>query len=449
MARKSALTLIAVLFALAAALAAGGAEAQPRSFSPLVKKFRNTVVHIGTRTARPSPGGRLSPFRGREGRPGLGSGFIIQSDGLIVTNHHVVADSDAIEVILENGRKYDAVVVGTDARTDLALIRIAAKNLPVARFGDSGELEVGDWVLAIGNPLGLDYSVTAGIISAKGRNIFESDNIAYGEFLQTDAAINPGNSGGPLFNLQGRVIGVNTAISSKGYGIGFAVPSNLVMEVIGQLRENGRVIRGWLGVVIEGVTPEKRESLKLPPRSGGVLIEEAFSYAPAARAGLRAGDVLTRFRDRKLTKVTQLQKLVAFTKPGSRVKVSALRRGRGGVWEKLVFRVRLTEPPGPGSGYDLPVLRRLGLSVKEVSPARRQRLGLARGRGVAVDRVVPGSMAADTGLRAGDVILEVDRRQVGSPAALGEILRKTASSRLPFLVRRGDKVLYLVLPARR
>ena len=256
------------------------AFAQPASFSPLVKKQRSKVVHIGIRekTDIQTEGHGLFPYWKPEPRRGMGSGVIISSDGLILTNHHVVSNTEFIEVVLENGGKYQAEIIGSDKQTDLALIRIDAKKLSVVEFGNSDKVEVGDWVIAIGNPWGLSFTVTAGIISAKGRNIFESDNLAFGEFIQTDAAINPGNSGGPLFNLKGKVIGVNTAISNKGYGIGFAVPSNLVVEVIRHLKEYGRVMHGWLGVVIAEITPELIRTLKLPKNTKGILIK-VFIYS--------------------------------------------------------------------------------------------------------------------------------------------------------------------------
>ena len=229
-------------------------------------------------------------------------------------------------------------------------------------------------MIAIGDPLGLNYSVTAGIISAKGRNIFDAENVAYGEFLQTDAAINPGNSGGPLFNLDGEVIGVNTAISSRGQGIGFAVPSNLVVEIIQQLRENGRVVRGWLGVVIQEVTPEWVESMGLPDRTDGILVNDIVPNAPAAGSDLRRGDLIVRYEGEDLTRVPQLQKLVAFTKPGTSVRLEMLRRdGTDGPWNSVETEVEIGSEPGqPRVGAappsDSPSIKPVRYGSRQFSP---------------------------------------------------------------------------------
>ncbi|MCZ6843255.1 MAG: trypsin-like peptidase domain-containing protein [SAR324 cluster bacterium] len=442
----------ATLLLAGLALSCPSLLAQTSSFAPLVKQQRDKVVHISIKAkARPrGRGGPLLPFRFPEPRQGMGSGFIVGAKGLIVTNHHVVAGSGEIVVVLSSGRRYEAQVVGVDSQTDLALLKIDGTQLPVIEFGDSSILEVGDWVLAIGNPLGLDYSVTAGIVSAKGRNIFDLDNLAYGEFIQTDAAINPGNSGGPLFNLKGQVIGVNTAISSRGQGIGFALPSNLVAEVVRQLREHGRVMRGWMGVVIQELNGELALMLGLPERQRGVLVEEIVATGPAAAAGIEEGDVLTRFGGTRLERVPQLQKLVAFSKLGSAVRMTGLRRAmEDSPWEKLRFTVRIGEPPSTAATPDAPLLRRFGLAVREPSQALRQGMGLQPGVGVLVEKVAPRGPAAGTGLREGDVILEANRRQVGSRAEFHKILREARNDRVPLLVKRDRQVLYLVLPNRK
>ena len=427
---------------------AAGLQAQPSSFAPLVKQQRGTVVHISTYSGGEAGGEALLPYRHPDIRTGLGSGFVIDGNGLIVTNHHVVAEPGEIQVVFENGRKYRGKIVGADPRTDLARIKISASGLAAATFGDSAAMEVGDWVLAIGNPLGLAYSVTAGIISAKGRNIFDSENLAYGEFLQTDAAINPGNSGGPLFNLKGEVIGVNTAISSKGQGIGFAVPSNLVREVVRQLREHGKVLRGWLGVVIRQVTQERAESLRLPGRTTGVLVEDALPAAPAYAGGLRTGDVITRFKGERLTKVTQLQKLVAFSKPGSDVRLEAYRRNpdqEQESWRLHRFTVHIGTPPGQTANAREAVLPSLGLTLQLPSAETLGGLGLEPGVGVQVTAVTAHGPAAATGLKKGDIIIEAARQQVESLHELKRILRRGRYTRVPLLVRREQKVLYLVL----
>ena len=437
------LTALAVFCADAPPLAA-----QPQSFAPIVKAQRDKVVHINTSAGKGLGGGARSgqPFRFPDPNRGTGSGFIISTDGYIVTNYHVVKSANEIEVVLADEQTYPAQIVGLDAQTDLALLKIRAHGLPAARFGDSDSLEVGDWVIAIGNPLGLDYTVTAGIISAKGRNIFGNENLAYGEFLQTDAAINPGNSGGPLFNLTGEVIGVNSAISRRGQGIGFAVPSNLVVEVVRQLREHGRVDRGWLGVVIQELTAKLVTALALPAQTRGVVVDELLADSPARETGLRKGDVLTTFRRKPLRRVAQLQKLVALTQPGSRVAVEGLRRdSESSPWQPLKLNLSIGRNPASARAGEISVLARLGISAVNIPDTLRRSARLGEDVGVLVESVAPGATGETLGLRAGDIILEVNRTEVGSREALEAALGKARSARIPLLVRRGNKILYLVL----
>jgi Do/DeqQ family serine protease len=439
------------IFLLAVALPLSWAPtmalAQPASFATLVKAQRNKVVHINTGgEQRETQRGDPLPYPPPRHRNGLGSGFIVSPQGLIVTNKHVIAEARGIEVVLASGESYKAKVVGVDSRTDLALLKINRKNLPATRFGDSDKMEVGDWVVAIGNPLGLDYSVTAGIVSAKGRNIFDGDGLAYGEFIQTDAAINPGNSGGPLFNLKGDVIGVNTAISSRGYGIGFAVPSNIVVEVVRQLKLHGQVLRGWLGVVIRKITRKAGRAMGFSPSHAGVLVEESLPGGPAAAAGIKEGDVLTRFGGSDLRSVPHLQKLVAFSKPGGSIKVGGLRRAQGGgKWKAIEFTVSIASPPGQSPGAGESRLEHFGLFVGVPPDNLRRKLGLRPGVGVMVERITPWGRAAGLGLRKGDVIVQVDQQEVGSQAELGDLLNHARSAKVRLLVRRDRKVLYFVL----
>jgi serine protease Do len=431
----------------ASAWLAAVALGQPLSFAPIVKAQRAKVVHVNTSSRGPTlPSGAADPFRLPDPGRGSGSGFIVSADGYIVTNHHVVENTDSVEVVLSDERRFPAEIVGLDPQTDLALLKIAADHLPVVKFGDSDRLDVGDWVLAIGNPLGLDHTVTAGIISAKGRNIFNDENLAYGEFLQTDAAINPGNSGGPLFNLAGEVVGVNSAISRRGQGIGFAVPSNLVVQVVDQLREFGRVNRGWLGVVILEVNPELAARLTLPAGTHGVVIDEILPESPARVAGMRKGDVLTAFGDKPLLKVPQLQKLVALSAPGSEVDVRALRRDEEGApWQALSLHLHIgANPAAADSGQPSPVAR-LGLSILNIPDELRHRIQLGDEAGVLVEAVTPGGVGASLGLRAGDIILEVNRVQVVSRASLEAALLQSRVEHIPLVVRREKKILYLVL----
>ena len=431
----------------------------PDSFSSIVKAQRDKVVHISTRANRGAPPreddpGSQRPFRFPAPHRGLGSGFIISGDGYIVTNHHVVEGAGEIEVVLADARKFKATLVGADPKTDLALIKIAARGLPVAEFGDSGGLEVGDWVLAIGNPWGLDHTVTAGIISAKGRNIFNDSNLAYGEFLQTDAAINPGNSGGPLFNLEGKVIGVNTAIARRGRGIGFAVPSNLVVAVVRQLRRYGHVRRGWLGVSIQELDAELSRELKLPSGAKGLIVRELPQKSPAKTAGLRPGDLLTHFGKARLLRVVQLQKLVAFTEPGTRVRLEGLRpEGTGSArkslrWKPFRVTVRIGRDPRTLDAGASSLLGRMGLRVAEISATERRRSRLNAEFGVRVLSVRFEGIAHDMGLKAGDIVLKAGGVDVKNPAGLEAALSaaQTAPSlRLSLVVRRGRKILYLVV----
>lgn len=426
----------------------GAAQAQPASFAPLVKTQRGKVVHIHTRLdAEFNDDDAAQVPHTPIPTQAMGTGIVVSADGLIVTNFHVVSNAPDITVTLESGRTFKAEVVGTDAQTDLALIRIPATGLQVVEFGDSDRTEVGDWVIAIGSPLGLNYTVTAGIISAKGRNIYGMDNLAYGEFLQTDAAINPGSSGGPLFGMDGKVIGINSAVSRRGQGIAFAVPSNLVVEVVRQLRENGRVIRGWIGVVIQDLTQDLGDSMGLPDTTHGVLVIDAQQDGPAALAGVRRNDVITRLRGESIARVSQVQKIVALSKPGSALALEGLRRELGAQeWKVFVLSVPvLTDPNQNAEAQATVTVERLGLELTPVPEALRQRLGLGQGVGALVDRVQPDGLAEEVGLQAGDIILEVNRQEVRGMADTAAVLERLRDPRVPVLIRRGGQVLYLVL----
>ena len=423
-------------------------QAQPSTFAPLVKRLRDKVVHIGVRDGMDeTEDEELRPFLQPHPQEGMGSGFVVDSEGLILTNYHVISGGERIEVVLQDGRNFTGSVVGVDDHTDLALVKIPATGLSVVAFGDSSKVEVGDWVVAIGNPLGLDYSVTAGIISAKGRNIFEAENLAYGEFLQTDAAINPGNSGGPLFDLKGRVIGVNTAISSRGFGIGFAVPSNLVVEVVRQLRTTGHVVRGWMGIAIRQLKPQLARDQGLPEKTKGILVDEVVAGGPAAKAGVRPGDVLTHYRGKPLRKVAQLQKLVAFSPLGGKAQLKALRQGKAKhLWNPISMFVQIEKAPGDvAASGQIPELVRLGLGVVELDEAERKKLQLPKGHRLVVEKVEPETPSEKAGVQRGDVILEVNRKAVRSMEALGRLLRSSNQNQVSLLVQRKGKVLFLSL----
>ena len=396
----------------------------------------------------PDENGREGPMR-RFQRQGLGSGVIIDADGYILTNNHVVAEADEIMVHLADGREFKAKVIGTDPPTDVAVIQIKAERLPVAQLGNSDKVEVGDLVLAIGSPFGLEQTVTFGMISATGRGGVGITD--YENFLQTDAAINPGNSGGPLVDMRGQVIGINTAIASRsgGYmGVGFSVPANLASEVMKRIRETGKVVRGWLGVGIQRLTPELAESLKLKTEEG-VLISQVFEGGPAAKAGLKAGDVALEYNGKPVKTSYDLQSAVAWTKPGTQGTLVVLRDGK-----RMTLKVEVEERPsrpemaraekgGPTEFKDL------GIQVSNLTPAEAKRYGYTMDQGVLIADVAPGSLAAAAGLKRGMLILEVARQKVASVAEFRAAMKKADLAKgIPFLVRAGDRETFVVLRKR-
>ena len=375
-------------------------------------------------------------------RRGLGSGFIIGADGLILTNNHVIEGAEKITVRLNDRKEYSAQVVGRDPRTDIALIRITEKGvkLPAAPLGDSSKLEVGEWVMAMGSPFGLDNSVTAGIVSAKGRSIGAG---AYDDFIQTDASINPGNSGGPLINMRGEVVGINTAIFSRtggNLGIGFAIPINLAKDIVPQLVKKGKVTRGWLGVSIQRITPELAESLGLKEQRGA-LVAGVEPGSPAEQAGLRTGDVIIEYDGKKITDSTQLPILVARTEVDKPVKVTALRDKR-----EVPLTVKIGELKDEQVVAAAPQTGKLGLTVQNLTPQMAERMGLKEARGIVITAVEPQSSAAGAGLRPGDIVLEVNRQSISDAGAFKKIVDAAKpDDNLLFLVRRGESNMFLVL----
>ncbi|HET6441400.1 MAG TPA: DegQ family serine endoprotease [Phycisphaerae bacterium] len=384
---------------------------------------------------------------------GLGSGVIVSADGYILTSNHVVAGAEEITVRLADDREFDAKVIGNDQPTDVALIKIEATGLPVAALGDSDKMEVGDWVLAVGAPLGLQKTVTAGIISATGRaNVGIAD---YEDFIQTDAAINPGNSGGPLVNLRGEVIGINTAIASRsgGYmGIGFAVPSNMARDVMNRLREKGEVVRGWLGVSIQNLSKELAGSMGLESAQGA-LVNEVFADGPAGKAGVKAGDVIVQYNGKPVKDVTELRTAVAWTEPGKKVDMIVL---RGGKRETLSVQMeRRGDQPqlargrrggGPGAPAEI---KDLGIQVADLTPETAQLYGYEEGQGVLITDVDPAGLAAKAGMEPGMLILQVGGKPVRSVAQFQEALQGADSARgIPMLVRAGDRQLFVLLKKR-
>jgi serine protease Do len=429
-------------------------------FSTLAKELKPAVVNISTTmvvgTGMPpgfpfgdDPFGFFDRYFGDMPRSfetqSLGSGFIISDDGFIFTNNHVVENATEITVTLHNEKSYTARVIGTDPKTDLALIKIDANgSLPIVEMGDSDRLQVGEWVLAIGNPFGLEETVTAGIVSAKGRVIGSGP---YDDFIQTDASINPGNSGGPLFNIRGEVIGINTAIINQGQGIGFAIPINLAKDLLPQLKK-GKVIRGWLGVVIQEVTPELAESFGLPEPIGA-LISDIEPGSPAEEAGLEKGDIILKFNGKKISKMKELPTLVAKTPVGERATITIFRDGytedvvvKIGKMpdEEMISGVPRDRPGGPSTKTDF------GLVVEDVTPNMAQYLGLSDTDGVLVSRVETGSFAEKGGILRGDVIRELNHKKIKNVADFqAEMKNADGTGRYLFLIWRNGNTIFIAL----
>jgi serine protease Do len=378
---------------------------------------------------------------------GQGSGFFISADGYAVTNNHVIENADTVEVVTDDGKTYNAKVVGRDQRTDLALIKVDSGNFPYVKLGDKLP-RIGDWVLAVGNPFGLSSTVTAGIVSARGRDIGAGP---YDDFIQIDAPVNKGNSGGPTFDIDGNVIGVNTAIfspSGGNVGIAFAVPADTVKSVIAQLREKGTVTRGWIGAQIQSVTPDLADSLGLK-KAEGALISEPQPNSPAAKAGMKAGDVIISIGDMPVKDARDLARKVAAMAPGSEIKFGIMRKGEeqkltvtlGEMAPQRVVRANSDERAG---GAHEP---RIGLTV---APAGK--VGGAGNEGVVVTSVDPNGIAADQGFRTGDVILEVSGRAVSTPEDIRKALSDARSGEkrsVLMRVKSGDATKFVAVPLAR
>ncbi len=437
---------------------AGGISQAKESgdFVRIVKAVSPSVVNISSqRVASESvgePGGDSNTSSGSGDRSGqsLGSGVIVSPEGYIITNDHVIEGADHITVTLLDNRSYEAKVIGTDPKTDLALLKIDASGLPAVKWGDSDSLQVGQFVLAIGNPFSLSHTVTMGIISAVGRaNVGIAD---YEDFIQTDAAINPGNSGGPLVDEDGDVIGINTAIFSRSgsfQGIGFAVPSNMVLDIMGQLKARGKVIRGWVGITMQELTPELAEKFGMVmPR--GVLVSDVARGGPAWRAGLRRGDIIDRFGGRPVPSPAVLKNLVAETSPGRRVSIGVFRRRH-----EFRLSAKVAELPADLSARVFTPMRReapmsvfSGLGVMDLTRDISLQLGLPEGeKGVVVANVDDGSPAGENGIRRGDVIEEIERRPVRSLAEFNAMVSRlyAGEKSVILLVNRDGKRSYVLL----
>jgi serine protease Do len=371
--------------------------------------------------------------------PSLGSGFVISRDGHIVTNNHVIAEVDSITVKFANGTELPAKVVGRDPKTDIALIKVdAEEDLFALPLGDSESVRAGEWVVAIGNPFGLEHTVTAGIVSAMHRDI---DHGAYDDYIQTDAAINPGNSGGPLINLKGEVIGINTAINPRANTIGFAVPIAMAKQILPQLKAEGHVTRGWLGVVIQQITPEIAEEFGLDDQKGA-LVSKVVPDGPADDAGLRQRDVIREFDGKPIDDFDDLPRVVASAPVNSKIDLVVIRDGKrktlhpviGAMDEPELTQLAKGSPPSGAEAF--------GMSVQALTPEIAQQLGVEEGGGVVVSSVDPTGPAQEAGVRRGDVIVEVDQKEVKDPETLHDRL-SNADERALLLIRRGDSQLYV------
>ena len=433
----------------------------PVSFTELAKHAKPGVVNIQT-VKNIKGGGRVfkhffgQPYGGNKDpledffapffnqqpqnrkESSLGSGFIISDDGYIVTNNHVIKDADEVKVILHDKTEYEGTVIGTDPMTDLALIKIKAKNLKSLKFGSSSETEVGSWVVAIGSPFGLEQTVTAGIVSAKGRILGSGP---YDDFIQTDASINPGNSGGPLLNLDGEVIGINTAIIRSGQGIGFAIPSDLATGIIDQLTEQKTVSRGWMGVAMQNVTEELAKYYGIK-ETKGVYVAKVFEGDPADKAGIKIGDVIFLINDKPIESTRDLSIIIGSSSVGETVKVKFIREGK----EKMV-KVKLGKRPDQSpetkeitQGYDP-----FGIRLKKVDADIAKKLGYPENiRGLVVIAIDPGSQASKTSVRQGDLLIEVNRHKITTIEGYQQYLNSTNKGGvIQLLFRRGNSNVFV------
>ncbi len=482
-----------------AAAQAPAAEAQVplgASLAPLIERLKPAVVNISTTTAVKHPrvqrfqrsprGGPQGPqgqdpfedfFERYFGQPGpggpgggdapdelrgqsLGSGFILNADGYILTNNHVVKGATDIVVRLSDGRDFKADVVGADQLTDVALIKLAKPpgELPTVVLGDSDALRQGDFVLALGSPLGLRDTATLGIVSAKHRaGISPIGTGTYDDYIQTDAAINPGNSGGPLFNLRGEVVGINTAIvrPDVGQGIGFAVPIDLAKSILPQLRQKGKVTRGFMGVSVGDLTPDLTQAFGLPSGTKGALVQNVVPRGPAAKAGVEAGDLIVALNGKPVDSAGAVTRSVALVPPGEKVEVTVLRKG-----EKRSIAFKVAQRPEDESvaqkgesadeeegGGDKAKTQKLGVSLAPLTADMARELGVSGDQGVVVTNVLDGGPAERAGMRRGDVILEVNRQTVKQPDDVKKAIDKMKAGDMALLrVRRGDQAVYLAVP---
>ena len=428
----------------------------PTSFSELAERVKPAVVNISTTKTTSgrnfgSPFGR-SPFGDdffdrffgdipqREFKQrSLGSGFVISNDGYIFTNNHVVEKADKILVKLSDNREYEAKIIGTDPKTDIALIKIKPSNsLPVVEIGDSDQVKVGEWVIAIGNPFGLEQTVTAGIVSAKGRVIGAGP---YDNFIQTDASINPGNSGGPLFSMDGKVIGINTAIVAQGQGIGFAIPINMAKGILGDLKTKGKVTRGWLGISVQDITEDIAKNLNYKDKKGA-LVSDVFKGDPADKAGIKVGDIVIEINHKPIKDTHELLLTIATMQVGERVSIKAIRDGKEIAFQVVVAerkdKVDMVSAKGSTGHF--------GIAAQDITPEMAKQLGISREGGVIVTEVLNGSPADDVGIQPQDIIVQVNRVKINSMKDYTrEISKAIEKKSVTLLIKRGNSSFFVAL----
>ncbi|HAW50010.1 TPA: peptidase [bacterium] len=429
------------------------------AFVEISERVKPAVVNINTeRTTKIKPFNPFGEFRFRSPffeeffkdffdaperefkTQSLGSGFIVDERGYILTNYHVIKDVDKIAVTLLDGRKFNVKIVGTDPKTDLALIKIDSNNLPVCILGDSDRVKVGSWAIAIGNPFGLHHTVTIGVISAKERSVGIAE---YENFLQTDASINPGNSGGPLVNIKGEVIGINTAIVGGGQGIGFAIPINMAKKIVGDIIEHGKVKRAWLGIHIQDLTPELSLSMGVDVEKG-VVVAGVFKDSPAEKCGIKRGDIIIEIDGRKVSTARELQQYVISQSVEKEVEVTVIRDK-----DRITIKVKLGKIPEDEDielSKEEKVYTWLGISVQELAPSLREEFGLSPDEnGLLVSFVAPGSPGDEGGVKKGDIIKEVDRKEVTSIKEFRKIVSKIKKNHTLLFIKRGNFSIYTTI----
>jgi serine protease Do len=427
---------------------------ESRGGSALLEAWQNAVMQIQQTTGRAVVSIKTEsqdrrrhqtgkdPSKGEPPHRGVGSGVIVDPHGFVLTNHHVIERADEIELVLADGRTFTGMVIGRDPKTDLAVVKVDTDQaLPAAPLGDSDTVNVGQWAVAIGNPFGLGHSLTVGVISGVGRG--ELGLATFEDYIQTDASINPGNSGGPLLNIRGEVIGINTAINPVGRGIGFAIPINMAKEVMQQLLENGRVVRGYLGVIIQTMSPEMASKFEIS-ENGGVLVGDILRGSPAESAGLKRGDVILDFAGRPVHKMQELQRLVASTRPGTPIRLKVLRDRHEQQVALEIGELTDSEPKADAAGS------RFGLTLDAVSKELVKQFNLKTDEGVVITNVESGGAGARDGLRKGDVILEIERSPVTTMDSFKSVVGKLdPRDHILLLILREERSFYTILHAPR